>query len=308
VTKIYVAPGHGITPSGSFDPGAVSGHEVEHTLARAVVTVYANALRRSGWVVVEETEPDPDYIGSVSRANAAGVACGDEVHFNAGGGHGVEILVHPNTSPANRSCAARMCTLVSQATGLPFRGVVNRSDLYWLNGTNFPATLPEIAFVDADQAIIDSPGFADQVGEALARARCEYMGLPYKVPGIVPVTPPAPPSPATTKPNCTAIQQAVHTIADNLWGSETDKHCDAVIAATPFGGSRFPYGISYTQRAVGTIDDGWWGSMSKAALTRTVLAMQSALLGMGFDPQGIDGIWGPHSNDVYARARTACHI
>lgn len=188
--KIYVAPGHGVTPSGGFDPGAVSGHEVEHTLAHAVVAAYAAALRRNGITVVAETEPDPDYIGSVSRANAAGVDCGDEVHFNAGGGHGVEVEVHPATTAANRACAARMCQLVSEATGMPNRGPVDRTGLYWLNATRFPALLPEIAFVDADSAFIDQPGFAGKVGEALCRARCEYAGVAYHAPGSAP--PPAP--------------------------------------------------------------------------------------------------------------------
>lgn len=193
--KIYIAPGHGITRSGTSDPGAISGHEVEHTLARAVVTAYANGLRRCGFVVVEETEPDPDYIGSVARANAAGVNCGDEVHFNAGGGHGVEILCHPNTSSANRSCATRMGQYISQATGLPLRGTVLRSDLYWLNATRFPALLPEIAFVDGDSSYIDQPNFALKVGEALTRARCEFAVIPYKEPGSVSPPSGAPPWP-----------------------------------------------------------------------------------------------------------------
>jgi N-acetylmuramoyl-L-alanine amidase len=110
------------------------------------------------------------------------------------------------------------------------------------------------------------------------------------------------------KPNCTALQSSVRATADNLWGPDTDKHCGALIAATPFGGQKFPYGIMFVQQVVGAHADGFWGPESKAALLATVKSVQSALRSMNFDPQGIDGIWGPNTNSAYSRARTACHI
>jgi N-acetylmuramoyl-L-alanine amidase len=47
-----------------------------------------------------------------------------------------------------------------------------------LNNTRMPASIPEIAFVDneTDQAAIRRPGWAEQVGQALARARLEAVG------------------------------------------------------------------------------------------------------------------------------------
>ena len=122
--------------------------------------------------------------------------------------------------------------------------------------------------------------------------------------GIVvpPVTPPS------GKPNCTSLQRAVHTTADNLWGTDTDKHCDALIQASNFGGNVFPYGVSFAQEVVGATRDGVWGPASNAAHTATVILVQDALRAMHFDPGASDGFWGPNTDRACRAARTACHI
>lgn len=111
-----------------------------------------------------------------------------------------------------------------------------------------------------------------------------------------------------TKPNCTTLQRAVRTYADNQWGPDTDKHCTALIGASAYGGERFPYGIVFAQEVVGTAQDGIWGPNSKAALKNTTANVQRALAGMGFNPGIVDGIWGPNTNKAYSGARSACHI
>jgi len=116
------------------------------------------------------------------------------------------------------------------------------------------------------------------------------------------VPPPAP------KPNCTRLQSAVRTKADNKWGAATDKHCEALISATVFGGQEFPFGVEFAQQVVGAQQDGHWGPKSKQALHYTIKAVQIALASMAFDPGKTDGSWGPVSNRAYEQARKACHI
>jgi N-acetylmuramoyl-L-alanine amidase/Putative peptidoglycan binding domain len=196
--KIYVAVGHGLTPAGIADPGAVSVPYKEHDLARSVGMAYAAALIRCGFNTYLEPEPDPDYIGSTANANAWKPDLGDEIHFNAGGGSGTEILLNPFTSSVNHNRAVLMAQSVSSALGLRNRGVVSRGDLYWLNATTFPALIPEIAFVDGmpDRSRMAEANFAVTVGEAMARATCSSVALPYIVPGQAPPKPPVyvPPS------------------------------------------------------------------------------------------------------------------
>jgi N-acetylmuramoyl-L-alanine amidase len=131
-----------------------------------------------------------------------------------------------------------------------------------------------------------------------------WAGFLARVNGILGSAPPV------SKPNCTALQRAVRTTADNLWGQDTDKHGTAVIDATIFAGENFPYGVPFAQLCVGTVQDGVWGSNSRTALKATVKNVQTALAGMGFTvgPDGADGIWGPNTDRAYQLARTACHI
>jgi hypothetical protein len=107
------------------------------------------------------------------------------------------------------------------------------------------------------------------------------------------------------RPDCTLFQKAVRTNPDNLWGKNTDMNADAVRSA---GSSMFPYGVIFAQKAVGAWQDGIWGSESKLATKGTIVDVQRALASMGFDPKGIDGIWGNNTQTAYVLARNACHI
>jgi peptidoglycan hydrolase-like protein with peptidoglycan-binding domain len=110
------------------------------------------------------------------------------------------------------------------------------------------------------------------------------------------------------KPDCTPIQRALRTTPDNQWGPTTDKHGDAVREASAWGGRDFPYGVKFTQRVVGTDDDGVWGRNSASAHDGTVIAVQNALKAMGFDAGPSDGRWGDRTEAAYQSARAACHI
>ena len=116
------------------------------------------------------------------------------------------------------------------------------------------------------------------------------------------------PPPSPGKPDCVMFQKAVRVTADNQWGRATDKHAAALIAATNFGGNRFPYGIDFAQKVVGTKIDGLWGVVSKACLKSTVAHVQNALTSMSFRPGTADGLWGDKTNEAYLAARKACHI
>lgn len=110
------------------------------------------------------------------------------------------------------------------------------------------------------------------------------------------------------RPDCRALQRAVRTAADNSWGPNTDKHCEAVRKASRWGGQKFPFGVRFTQQVVGTTPDGSWGPKSVAAHDRTVWAVQSALFSMGFNPGRIDGFWGDNTEAAFQKARKACRI
>jgi len=183
---VFVGIGHGTTPTGVFDPGAVFGQGedafIEHDKAKAVVEAIADALARNHVSAFVEQDSgaghDPNFVESAKTANAQGAKLAVEVHLNAGGGTGPEALFKPG-SPAERfatDCSAKLAA----ALGLPNRGPKPRDNLGFLNGTNMPACIPEVCFVDnaADRRAFD----AVAAGEAIAQAIVGFLGGSFSEP------------------------------------------------------------------------------------------------------------------------------
>ena len=73
-----------------------------------------------------------------------------EIHINAGGGTGPEVLVFGKSEVSNQ-CATKVCNELSSTLNLPDRGVKTRN-LIVLNRTVMPAILVECLFADSDDA------------------------------------------------------------------------------------------------------------------------------------------------------------
>ena len=182
----YIGIGHGLRPDGVFDPGATFGGLEEHDLAVSVVDAYADAMRGAGVKVEDESHSgsghDPNFIGSARRANELRVKYADEVHFNAGGGTGVEVLVHPRSSAANKKACRAIAAGIADILGLPLRrdrGLFLATGFGFLTGTNMPSAIIEVAFVDtaADRRAIRRKDALEEVGIGIARARLAFLGV-----------------------------------------------------------------------------------------------------------------------------------
>jgi len=90
---------------------------------------------------------------------------------------------------------------------------------------------------------------------------------------------------------------------DNLWGPTFDNRMEAIRWATQYKGPKFPDGVGYTQRVLGTDDDGSWGTKDKAALMAAIKDLQKVLKAAGFYKDDIDGVWGPRMEAAYLAAR-----
>jgi hypothetical protein len=187
----YIGVGHGRKPEGIFDPGAVSGGLVEHDLAISVVDAYADAMRRSGVEVTDESHSgaghDPNFVGSMLKANELRVKYADEVHFNAGGGTGVEVLVNPDTSEANKRACRAIAAGIAKVLRIPVRrdrGLFITDGFTFLNKTKMPSAIIEVAFLDhaTDRRAIRRKEALEDVGEAIAEARCAFLGVTNKPP------------------------------------------------------------------------------------------------------------------------------
>lgn len=73
-----------------------------------------------------------------------------EIHINAGGGTGCEVLVTGHSAAANQY-AAKICSSLSGALGIPNRGV-KIQNIIVLNKTSMPAILIECLFADSSDS------------------------------------------------------------------------------------------------------------------------------------------------------------
>ncbi|WP_456788370.1 hypothetical protein [Cellulomonas sp. P5_C5] len=94
-----------------------------------------------------------------------------------------------------------------------------------------------------------------------------------------------------------ALQTAVHTGADEVWGFETDARLESIKAASGLMGVGFPLGVAFTQRVVGVPDDGVWGKQSRRAHDVVTKDIQRAF------GRPANGIWDTALVDAYSSAR-----
>lgn len=150
-------------------PGA-SGLLDEVAEDRAVSALVIAKLQQLGHTVYDCTDDSgrtqaQNLSNIVSKCNAHSADLNVSIHFNAGGGHGVEVLVYSSTSSSN-SYASAICDAVS-GLGFRNRGVKVRNNLYVLRKTSAPALLVECCFVDSD---IDSGLYsADSMANAIVK-------------------------------------------------------------------------------------------------------------------------------------------
>ena len=177
---VYLAVGHGVEPSGVYDPGAIgTDGRQEHMEAFQVCTYALAGMRRSGLTVVSETAQgashDPDYRGSAVRANQLNPRVAIEVHFDFSGG--VDGFSGLYVSSAGQALAEHIGAAFA-ARHLPRKADVRRTDLFFLNATTMPALIPEI------RRVHDYPDPQNEAqGEALAEGTCAFLGQAYQPSG-----------------------------------------------------------------------------------------------------------------------------
>jgi len=153
--KIAMSSGHSKSVRGAAGPSPWGLDEVNE--ARKVVESTATELRALGVDCVTfhddtSTTQSANLNKIVSWHNQQTRDADLSIHFNAyqvtQGGRGHESLY---VSSKGEKIAKAIVGSVCTASGLINRGAKHRSDLAFLNGTNKPACLVEVCFVDARQ-------------------------------------------------------------------------------------------------------------------------------------------------------------
>lgn len=173
--KIYLAVGHGVQPSGGYDPGASGGGWSEQTAGDIVVAEAAKKLRAAGAEVKDEAhKDDPNFVGTARDANAWGADYVVTFHHDWSGapdgafGHWI--------SAAGKALADDIQQAVGRAD-FPLRGSWHkrRTDLYVLKATDAPTVLYECGKIG--QKELRTEDGLKKMGRAIASGIARHVGL-----------------------------------------------------------------------------------------------------------------------------------
>ncbi len=160
--------GHNAYP----DTGA-QGTRKEDDLTREVWLKLQGKLKSLGYIIVDCTPWDMKFNsvnGSlgyrVRTANKSGSKLHLCIHFNSGGGTGVECLIVPGGNA--EEFAKQICSEISKDLDIPNRGVKDGSKLYVPRYTNMSCVLIECAFVDSKSDMEKYNG--DIIAKAIVKA------------------------------------------------------------------------------------------------------------------------------------------
>lgn len=187
--KIGINCGHTLTGAGSGAVGFIS--ESKHT--RLVGRELTEILDSGGHTVIDctvETAPSQnEYLKSAVRfANGYDLDLFVSIHFNAGGGQGVEAYTYGGKQLTE---AVNICKNIS-ALGFKNRGVKDGSNLYVISHTNAKAILIEVCFCDnkTDTDLYNKIG-VNAIAAAIAKAITGGATMEKSMFSDVPTTDPA---------------------------------------------------------------------------------------------------------------------
>lgn len=195
---IAIDDGHGENTLGKRTPAIsqLGGRVIrENEFNRKVADQLSVALQRCGFrtLFVAPGNSDISLSTRTATANKANAAAYVSIHYNAGGGEGVETYHYPGSSTGKRLAEA-IHWHVRQGTKQKDRGVKS-ANFQVLRETKMPAALVEYGFMDdpglEEARLMIDPKFIFECGEETAKGICDYFKVKYVEP--VPVIPPPPP-------------------------------------------------------------------------------------------------------------------
>lgn len=183
MAKVFIGVGHG-----GKDPGAV-GYLVEKDINMKMAIACRNYLTARGVEIkMSRTKDENDPIGEVVReCNAYNPDLAVDVHNNAGGGDGFEVL-HYSGGGTSKTLAANIESEVlkigQNSRGLKVKLNSSGSDYYaFIRSVSAPSVILEGVFVDnkADAAQADTDAECKAFGEAYAKGILKTLGIADKV-------------------------------------------------------------------------------------------------------------------------------
>lgn len=173
--KVALMCGHGKSTDGSWDCGTSYGGNNEAALMLPITKAAVKYLRSYGVTVISDSDTgnNKNMIVDVAWANKEKCDIYVSVHcdyYKAPSGV-MPLYVSSN----GKKLATALNNAVKSGVGMMSRGVVRRTDLWELNGTDMPACILETGSIKADISVLKNK--ADAYGKAIAKGICDYLGV-----------------------------------------------------------------------------------------------------------------------------------
>lgn len=153
--NIAVSAGHNVYNNGYFDNGSSFGRLKEAKITKKTVKILIRLLSDMGHNVKDVTPYNQRFSHSKaahqSRANKVNSGNYDlylDVHINAGGGTGSEVLLNARNNISYK-IGRDMTKAISNKTGLRNRGIKNKPSFWSISMVRCPAIIVEGGFIDS---------------------------------------------------------------------------------------------------------------------------------------------------------------
>ena len=182
MAKVFIGVGHG-----GKDAGAVGNGLKEKDINLSIALHLRGELQRHGVTVgISRTKDEDDTTSDeVRKANAFDPDYAVDIHTNAGGGTGFEVL-HTSSGGKGKTLAANI-EAAMVAAGYKSRGLKTKANsagkdyFGFIRSIAAPSIILECAFIDSsDYKNIDSEADRQKIARAYAKGILKTLGIAYK--------------------------------------------------------------------------------------------------------------------------------
>lgn len=182
--KVFIGVGHG-----GSDSGASSGGLIEKNLAlvTALACKHVLVIHGVGVKMSREIDENDTISQEVQECNQYRPNLAVEIHYNAGGGDGLEIYRFRGggeSLKAAQKIETRMIQAGQNSRGIKVKLNNSGSDYYmWIRETLDPAVLIEVGFVDnsTDRQLFDTEEEQRKLGQVIAYGILDFFNISFKV-------------------------------------------------------------------------------------------------------------------------------
>lgn len=177
MVKVALMCGHGKSKNGSWDAGTTWNGYTEAGLMLPITKSAVKYLRSWGVTVISDadTNNNKNMLVDVAWANKEKATIYVSVHCDySKAPSGVMPLY---VSAKGKKLASCLNSAIKNGMPMKSRGVVKRTDLWELNGTDMPACILETGAIKADISTLKN---SDKYGKMIAKGICSYLGVTPK--------------------------------------------------------------------------------------------------------------------------------